>query len=578
MEAASWALFGLLALVVAAGFVALRAWRRDRRALAAALERARDYEAQAAAGEAEAARSRDALETVERSRLAVREWADELRDKLNALQEERGTLGSTQDTPALVLRVALRLMEARGGMLLSRCDDDGDGRLDLEHSEGIDDPENHDLAQTLAHRVLDRDETLRTERAIAIPIYIHDRFDGVLVAEGREGGFEDLQDEVLLALGDHAGMALHNSRLRGQLRGAYLGTIAALADALAAKDPQLAGHSGEVARYVAAVSERLEVDRARREALVFASVLHDVGKIGISERILLKPGPLSDEERAVVELHPRIGYKLLERVPELSDVSLAVLHHHERFDGNGYPGRLKGERIPLEARIVGVADAFSAMVSDRSYRGALSVPQACDELQAGAGTQFDPVVVSAFLDEIRRRPPSTDSDGEFRSLLDDPELALHRTDGELVLGAEVAALIDPTTGLYSRRHLEDALRAETQRAGVQGNATSVVLVEIGALDAINRVQGPAAGDAALREAAGLLREIAVATHATACRHAGRRFALVVPRADEDAAERVATMVRGALPERLAVRVACTTAYDGEQPHDLLVRAREALGA
>ena len=574
----SWALFALLALVVVAGALALRVWQRDRRALAAALQRATEADADHERLTREAERARQALELVERSRRATRDWADELRGQLHRLQHQRGTLGSAEDTPALVLRVALDLMEADRGILLRRVDADGDGRLDVEHSHGFADPGECDLAQKLAHRVLERDETVRTDRAIGIPIYIHDRFDGVLVAEGRPGGFEDLQDEVLLALGDHAGVALHNARLRGDLRTAYLGTIAALADALAAKDPQLGGHSGEVARYVAAVSERLEIEPRQREALVFASILHDVGKIGISERILLKPGPLTQEERAVVELHPRIGYKLLERVPALADVTLAVLHHHERYDGEGYPSRLKGERIPLEARIVAVADAFSAMVTDRAYRPALTLAEACDELQAGAGAQFDPVVVSAFLDEVRRRPPSTDSDGEPRPLLDDPELALHRADGELVLGAEVTALIDPTTGLYSRRHLEETVRAEARRADVQDSQMSVLLVELGALDSINRVQGTSAGDSALREAAAVLQEIGVATHATVCRHAGRRLALVLPRTGEDEAERVAGMVRGALPDRLEARVAHITCRPGEDGADVLARARAEIAA
>ncbi len=180
-------------------------------------------------------------------------------------------------------------------------------------------------------------------------------------------GFESLDDDVLLAVGDHAGAVLQNARLHGDLRSAYLSTIRVLAGAIELKDPGLRGHSDAVSEYVLAVADRLEFEPRRREALIFASLLHDVGKLGISERILLKPGSLTDEERSVIELHPRIGYQLVRQVPALEEIAPAVLHHHERFDGNGYPGHLRGETIPLEARIIAVADAFSAMTSNRPY-------------------------------------------------------------------------------------------------------------------------------------------------------------------------------------------------------------------
>src|SRR5947209_14762189 len=107
-------------------------------------------------------------------------------------------------------------------------------------------------------------------------------------------------------------------------------------------------------------ADRLGFEPSRREQLLFAALLHDVGKIGISERILLKPARLTDEEYAVMQLHPRIGYHLIRQIPALEPVAPAVLHHHERYDGNGYPAHLRGEVIPIEARIIAVADAFSA--------------------------------------------------------------------------------------------------------------------------------------------------------------------------------------------------------------------------
>jgi HD-GYP domain-containing protein (c-di-GMP phosphodiesterase class II) len=143
-----------------------------------------------------------------------------------------------------------------------------------------------------------------------------------------------------------------------------------LANAIEVKDSFLRGHSEEVAHYVAAVAERLDLPPKRREELIFGSLLHDIGKIGISERILLKPTELAPEEFEVVKLHPRIGYKLVQQVPALHSIAPAILYHHERFDGGGYPSGLRGEDIPLEARIICVADSFSAMISSLSVRTA----------------------------------------------------------------------------------------------------------------------------------------------------------------------------------------------------------------
>ena len=178
-------------------------------------------------------------------------------------------------------------------------------------------------------------------------------------------------------------------------------TVGMLAEALTARDPAARLRS-EVAGYVAAVAARLDFDPRRLEQLMTASLLHDLGKLGISEQILRKPGPLSQEERDEIEQHPRIGSRLVEQVPTLNSIAPAVLHHHENFDGSGYPAGLSGEEIPLEARVIGVADCFSAMTSKRSYRLPLSFEDACVELERCAGAQFDPRVVRLFVDEVRR--------------------------------------------------------------------------------------------------------------------------------------------------------------------------------
>ncbi len=166
------------------------------------------------------------------------------------------------------------------------------------------------------------------------------------------------------------------------------------------------GHGEEVASYVTAVADRLGLEPRRREELVYAALLHDLGKIAISESILLKPSELSAEERGVIQLHPRIGAELVRQVAALRAIGPAVEHHHERWDGTGYPGGLAADAIPVEARVLAVADAFSAMTADRPYRAALSFDEACAELERCAATQFDPMCVRLFVEEARRRPPN----------------------------------------------------------------------------------------------------------------------------------------------------------------------------
>ncbi len=355
----------------------------------------------------------------EQARRDEKEWALHLRTEIMRLQSERGVLGSTSDVRQLVLRTAMTLVGAQKGILLSREDLDSDGDLDLACYEGFEnDPESSAVAQRFATEVIERDVTLRQEEVdiaperrtpaddeiknlLAIPIYIADKFTGVVVLANKEGGFQDYDDEVLLALGDHAGAVLHNQRLQDELRTSYVGTVRVLADAIEAKDRFLRGHAEEVSDCVAAVADRLGLEPERREELVYSSLLHDVGKIGISERILMKPAELTPEERSVIQLHPRIGYRLIQQVPSLKATELAILHHHERWDGTGYPDRLVGEAVPLGARILAVADAFDAMTSARAYRPASGPDTVLKTLESGAGAQWDPRVVEAFV-EYRR--------------------------------------------------------------------------------------------------------------------------------------------------------------------------------
>ncbi|HHV55410.1 MAG TPA: GAF domain-containing protein [Firmicutes bacterium] len=193
------------------------------------------------------------------------------------------------------------------------------------------------------------------------------------------------------------GLALQNARLYSSLREYYLSAVQALAAALEAKDVYTRGHSVRVARWAQACARVLGLGAEEQEQVYLAGLLHDLGKIGVREDILLKPGRLDEEERKEMQLHPVVGARILEPARFPTAVIEAVRHHHEDYGGGGYPAGLIGEEIPLLARIIRVADAYDAMTSARPYREALRVEQAREELRRCAGRQFDPRVVEAFL-------------------------------------------------------------------------------------------------------------------------------------------------------------------------------------
>jgi len=194
-----------------------------------------------------------------------------------------------------------------------------------------------------------------------------------------------------------AGGTMDPCRIHAFLQSASVSTIAALAEAVDVKDHYTHGHSESVARYASAIADQLRLSPEEKFNVRIAALLHDVGKIGMPDSILKHTGTLSSEQRDLVRSHPSVGGKIVKQIPQLAKILPGIVYHHERYDGTGYPSKLAGERIPLIARIICVADAFDAMTSHRPYRKALSVSEAIAELRAGAGTQFDPVVVEALV-------------------------------------------------------------------------------------------------------------------------------------------------------------------------------------
>jgi HD-GYP domain-containing protein (c-di-GMP phosphodiesterase class II) len=182
-----------------------------------------------------------------------------------------------------------------------------------------------------------------------------------------------------------------------RLEDSYLDMVKTLAFVVEAKDPTTRAHLARTHDYAAALAQVVDADLASDHCLRYGFLLHDVGKVGVPEAILNKPGPLDEEEWLIMRMHPELGVQMVSGIKSLGPAVEVIRSHHERWDGCGYPAGLVGEEIPLSARIFSVCDAFDAMTSDRPYRSALSFEQAVEEIMTGAGTQFDPSTAEAFV-------------------------------------------------------------------------------------------------------------------------------------------------------------------------------------
>lgn len=235
-------------------------------------------------------------------------------------------------------------------------------------------------------------------------------------------------------------------------RAAHRATVEALVQAVEIKDAYTRGHSERVGRASVLIAGQLGMSGERLRTLHFAGTLHDVGKLGVATELLRRNGPLTEAERRAVEVHPEYGHDLVRGIDFLGEAHAAILHHHERLDGRGYPHGLVGDRIPEFARIIAVADAFDSMTSTRSYRRGRPVPEAVAELRRCAGSQFDPAMVEALVQAVDRcgwqpvLPPAPAADGAVPDIpLGLPEPGPGRRRGEAGQGAGrlLAAAPDP---------------------------------------------------------------------------------------------------------------------------------------
>ncbi|MDP3939946.1 MAG: response regulator [Deltaproteobacteria bacterium] len=215
--------------------------------------------------------------------------------------------------------------------------------------------------------------------------------------------YNDYDLDMMMYVANSAGIGLENARMFKQLQITYVSTLRSLISIIEAKDTYTRGHTERVASYANAIAARLKLEEEHRRRVMFGALLHDIGKVGVLENVLHTKGKLDEDEWKLLQEHPVVGARVVEKMEFLSGVAEIVKHHHESWDGRGYPDGIKGEAIPLGARIITVADSFDAMTTDRSYRKALSVDEAARRLEGAAGTQFDPRIVRVFVNYVRSK-------------------------------------------------------------------------------------------------------------------------------------------------------------------------------
>lgn len=357
---------------------------------------------------------------------SLRDRTDSLTKKvleLATLYEMSRALGSTLDLEVLldsVLDSAMRIFDVDSGYIVLR--DKATGRVEMRASRGLAQPHPDETAvrSSMSDWVVRQgrplifnpshedareqqvDSVTGALASLCVPLMSGEGVVGAIAVGSRSGDFRFGSDDVRLlsTIANHVTIAIGNIELFSSLQEAYLATVRSLAAAVDAKDSYTRGHSDNVAQFANAIARKLGLSVEQCTALEMAAYLHDIGKIGIREEILLKPGRLSDEEMGQMRHHPLIGANILKPVAFPWPIAPVVRHHHEHFDGSGYPAGLKGEEIPLLARILTVADAFEAMTADRPYRRGRTRVEAIEELHRCTASQFDARVVEAFVEAL----------------------------------------------------------------------------------------------------------------------------------------------------------------------------------
>ncbi|MBI5695804.1 MAG: GAF domain-containing protein [Nitrospirae bacterium] len=248
----------------------------------------------------------------------------------------------------------------------------------------------------------DKKTSFVTKNMVCVPVMTKGKVVGVLQAINKldDRKFTESDRQSFESLANQVAIAIENAKLYDQLRQTFLDTAQALAEAIEKRDPYTGGHTKRVLKYSTIIAKHMGLPTQEIELLELAAVLHDVGKIGISDLVLGKQGPLNDEEYATMKTHAQSGADIISHVPALNNIIPGIRHHHERYDGKGYPLGIKGTDIPLYANIIAVADSFDAMTTTRPYRAGLSVEYAVSELKRCSGSQFYTDAVEAFIEAV----------------------------------------------------------------------------------------------------------------------------------------------------------------------------------
>jgi HD-GYP domain-containing protein (c-di-GMP phosphodiesterase class II) len=333
-------------------------------------------------------------------------------EQLNTLTELSALINSTLDTGEIRERAivaAIRLLDAEAGSLILIDQDSGDKvkEVRLKKGEGIAGWVAEKGEAIIIHDVqsdqrffktADKRSTFITRDMVCVPVKTKDKVIGVLEAINRKNGIFDEEDkEALTSLANQVAIAIENANLYQELKEVFYGTAQALAETIEKRDPYTGGHTKRVMNYSIAIGKAMGLSKKEIENLRLAAILHDVGKIGVRDNILLKEDRLDPEELEKMNMHPQYGSDILSHVKKLRDIIPGVRGHHERIDGKGYPDNLRDGDIPIIARIIAVADTFDAMTTDRPYRKAMSSEAAFEELRKNSGIQFDKDVVEAFI-------------------------------------------------------------------------------------------------------------------------------------------------------------------------------------
>jgi len=240
------------------------------------------------------------------------------------------------------------------------------------------------------------------QQLLIIPIIIEGEVKGVINLDNNTSFTTDIIN-LLKSFSEQAAVAINNAHLYQKIQDSYFEIVKALAQAIEAKDPYTHGHSARVMEYSVLIAQKLGLPEEKIESLRYAAILHDIGKIGVRGIVLNNPDGLTSEEYDEVKKHPVIGENIIQPIELLQPIRPLIRHHHEWYNSKGYPDGLSGEGIPLGARILTVADAYDAMISDRPYRKALTEETAIQELRQGSGSQFDPKIVEVFLEILKTK-------------------------------------------------------------------------------------------------------------------------------------------------------------------------------